>query len=71
MEAHRLQPRVSSEEGGWAEHHWGNIHLHFSFSSEHVISPEYGSSRGTMRKEKVKETWRDILSKHRERKEKE
>jgi hypothetical protein len=48
---------------GWLKDHWGNIHLHFSFSSKHVISLEYGSSRGTMRKERVEENKTDILSK--------
>lgn len=50
MEAHWLQTRRGMS---WAP--LGNIHLHFSFSSEHVISLEYGSSRGTMREEKERE----------------
>lgn len=37
---------------GWDSVPLGNIRLHFSFSLEHVISSEYGSSGGTMRRER-------------------
>jgi hypothetical protein len=43
-------------ERGWDSVPVGDIHLHFSFSLEHVISPEYGSSGGTMRQERERGT---------------